>query len=128
MHKPPPLRPVAGRGPPQWFKAWQAARFPEERARGPVAAPQQKRRAGETRRAYPGNRYRALALVDLQRDEAQIPLAVDEEQDRFAPGFARVVDLRGDLRGVLHLFLRHLDDEIAGAHALFRGGAVGRDV
>src|SRR6185437_6360360 len=107
----------------------KATRFPKE---GGAASSQSAAKAngasGLARRAVSRGRDRPLALVDLQGDEAKIALAVDEQQDRFAPGFARIVDLGGDLRRVLHLFLRHFDDEIAGAHALLRGRAVGRDV
>ena len=37
----------------------------------------------------------ASALVEAQRDKAQIALALDQQQDRFAPGLLRVVDLAG---------------------------------
>src|SRR5580692_3721601 len=57
-----------------------------------------------------------LALIELQRDEAQIALAIDQQQHGFAASLLGLVDLGGDLRRVLHFLLRHLDDDVAGAH------------
>ena len=39
----------------------------------------------------------ASALVEADRDEAQVALALDQQQDRFAAGFLSVGDLAGDL-------------------------------
>src|SRR5205823_4422020 len=65
---------------------------------------------------------------DTERDKAQIALALDQQQDRFAASLFRVVDLSGDLGGAFYFFLSRLNDHIAGLQPLLRRRAVLDDI
>src|SRR5580658_6029908 len=53
-------------------------------------------------------------LIDPERHEAQIAAAVDQEQDRFAPGLARLFHALGEVVRGLHFLLGDFDDHVAG--------------
>src|SRR5258708_30757008 len=62
-----------------------------------------------------------FARVDGQADEALLALALDHHQHALAAGLARLVDLLHHLIGRGHLFLRDLDDHVAGAQIAIGG-------
>ena len=66
-------------------------------------------------------------LLHAQRHEAQFAVAVgDQQQDGFLAVFLQLVDTLLDVGGIADRFLRHFDDDLAGAEVFFGGvrGAV----
>src|SRR5688572_13281235 len=82
------------------------------------------RHKGPPPRPRPPALFRSAHSAHVQRDEAQVALAVDQQEHRLAIGVLGGLYLCGHILRTGNFFLANLDDHVAGAQALFGGGAV----